>query len=73
MYKTGIRIEFQPRDLWIGLYWNSAISGALTTRMVDVYICVLPMLPIHFHYRGPLPEKDRQRWLSKGWLVVGDV
>jgi hypothetical protein len=35
-----VGLEFQPRDLWIGVYW---IKGALSTT---IYICLVPCFPI---------------------------
>lgn len=49
----GLRINatvlFEPRDLWIGVFWDKAFDGTY-----DVYVCILPMLPIYFTiiYRG---------------------
>jgi hypothetical protein len=40
------RFEFQPRDLWIGVYWK---DDGLT---LDVWICVLPCIPLHLQF-GP--------------------
>ncbi len=34
---------FEPRDLWIGVYWNRTTRGPLHT---DVFVCIIPMLPI---------------------------
>lgn len=36
-----VRVEFEPRDLWIGVYFN---FGLLSNH---IYICILPLLPIH--------------------------
>ena len=37
------RLEFQPRDLWVGLYWTRM-------RYFHVYICLVPMLPLHLTF-----------------------
>lgn len=40
-----VQIFFEPRDLWLGLFW---------TRRPDelrVYVCLVPMLPILFTWR----------------------
>ena len=37
-----ITFKFEPRDLWIGLYWNNLDSNEL-----NIYICVIPVFPIH--------------------------
>lgn len=43
-----LQIEWEPRDLWIGVYWR--MGGPF----LHVYVCVFPCVPIHFTlYRGP--------------------
>jgi len=48
-----VRIEFKPQDLWLGLYWkvdphyyNEKRDG----EWVDVWVCLIPMLPIHIDW-----------------------
>jgi len=41
-----IRLEFKPADLWIGAFWRYDNSKILL-KTFDLYICLLPMLPIH--------------------------
>lgn len=45
-----IEIKFEPRDLWIGVYWNNKISVENICRQLNIYICVLPTFPIHFRF-----------------------
>ncbi len=33
---------FEPRDIWIGVYWNREDDYN------EFYVCLLPMLPIRF-------------------------
>lgn len=42
--KVSIWIEFNPHDLWIGLYWKRYYGER------HFYVCVLPMLPIHIFW-----------------------
>lgn len=38
-----IALEFKLEDFWIGVFW-----GYLHSReWLDIYVCVIPMLPIH--------------------------
>jgi len=36
----GIRLLFEPRDLWVGVYWD------LRPKELRIYVCFLPCLPI---------------------------
>lgn len=37
---------WEPRDLWFGIYWD--YKGY--ARMVEVYLCLVPMFPLRFRY-----------------------
>lgn len=37
---SEIRIVFEPRDLWVGVYWDRQWFALV------VYICLIPMLPL---------------------------
>ena len=61
-----MRIKFEPRDLWVGIFWDRA--GRITTLDTDqqqyrVYICLVPMLPIIFTIRRNIPRERR----SENW------
>jgi hypothetical protein len=47
-----VRIFFEPRDIWIGVYWNfmPKTKGAFISHR-DIYVCLIPCLPIQFMYR----------------------
>jgi hypothetical protein len=47
--RVNVTVLFEPRDMWIGVFWDKAFDG-----IYDVYLCVVPMLPIYFTviYRG---------------------
>lgn len=40
-----IRLLFEPRDIWIGVYWRRE-RRQFGPGVLWVYICLLPMLPI---------------------------
>ena len=47
-----IRLEFKPQDLWIGVYWKSEfVPSDFSYReghwVWDIWVCIIPMLPIH--------------------------
>jgi len=37
-------LEWQPRDVWVGLYWKRI------GHCVDAWICLLPCLPLHISW-----------------------
>jgi hypothetical protein len=39
-------ISFEPRDIWIGVYWNRMTDDECS--VLHIYICLVPMVPIHF-------------------------
>jgi hypothetical protein len=59
------RFEFVPRDFWIGVFWKKgrepywpAIS---LTDALDIYICILPMVPFHIRFTRFLKIKCPQK------------
>jgi hypothetical protein len=38
-----VALKFEPRDLWVGVYWNKTRRGPLHT---DVFICLIPLFPV---------------------------
>ena len=60
-----IRLEFKPRDLWIGVYWSRSWSGLFRQRFINVWICLLPTLPIHIRHAKRLSEDESKAALAK--------
>lgn len=55
LYRTKTEIKFEPRDLWIGAYWNYKNDGWKFGKWqlsFDLYICILPCFPIHMHWNS---------------------
>lgn len=46
------RFEWKPQDCWVGVFWKR------TDRTLDVWVCVVPMVPLHFghHERYVIPS-----------------
>lgn len=48
-----VRLLFEPRDLWVGVYWDREDIGSANGLFGcdwRVYICVVPMLPIRISW-----------------------
>lgn len=37
-------LKFEPRDLWIGIYWREDGWGVM--RSLTLYFCLVPCLPL---------------------------
>jgi hypothetical protein len=65
-----LRVEFRPRELWIGAHWKRGWCGIFSLgRSLDVYVCLLPMLPIHFGYADHYAVVQNLEGLG-GWDVI---
>jgi len=48
-----VRIKFEPRDLWIGVYWCDAgrnSAPGYIRRYWKIYVCIVPCFPIIFEF-----------------------
>lgn len=43
----SVSIEFNPHDIWVGIYWRVRFGRYDTFLRKDVYICLIPCFPIH--------------------------
>lgn len=46
--KVSVALEYKPRWLWLGLYWNKYTE--MDYKMLALYICIIPVLPIHIGF-----------------------
>lgn len=52
-----MKIKFEPRDIWVGLYWKSQYltfeqcCDTKKTREITCYLCVIPMFPIIWTFK----------------------
>ncbi len=52
------RVEWKPQDCWIGVFWKRGGQWpGFGTVSLDVWVCVLPMLPVHFGYLIAIPNE----------------
>lgn len=49
-----LRLEFQPADLWAGVYWREGSAGAASELWRwDIWVCLIPTLPLHLTHLRP--------------------
>lgn len=49
-----IKIFFEPRDIWVGVFWDLDIVDTPYGPLFEnyrVYICIIPMFPIKITWR----------------------
>ena len=42
-----IRLEFEPKNIWIGIYWTKKFDGFEEFSKFHCWICLIPCFPIH--------------------------
>jgi hypothetical protein len=42
------RLEFKREDCWVGVFWKRDRLYYAYQERLDVWVCLLPMLPLHF-------------------------
>lgn len=59
--RTSIEMKYKPADCWVGVYFDVRATRAIEHGTIQewqhVWICILPMLPIHLHWQ--VYQKDR--------------
>ncbi len=43
--RVTLRWLWEPRDIWVGIFWNTVQAGGPEDRFVLVYVCFVPCLP----------------------------
>ena len=52
----NVNIKFEPRDLWIGVYWDTkpcyiCWGDYIQERVqLKIYLCIVPMFPVIFTF-----------------------
>ena len=39
--------RWEPRDIWWGVYWTTKPVEDGNSTEFDIYVCLVPMLPLH--------------------------
>lgn len=74
------RVELEPRDLWVGVCWQRSRQiladrdrlrevGLWQEERLDVWICLVPCLPIHFvaSWGGRrMSDAEHLAWMREG-------
>lgn len=45
--RVKVSLNFEPRDLWVGVFWRWADHGHEGLRTFHAFVCILPVLPLH--------------------------
>lgn len=53
-----IKLEVNIHDFWIGVYWESTLNQwkNKAEERLDIWICIIPCIPIHIIKRKTLRE-----------------
>lgn len=69
-YWWRIKLEFKIQDFWVGVFWKStwnigyeSCSGPQERVTFDIWLCLVPCVPIHFAWRHI--HKERRRPATK--------
>lgn len=41
------QLQFEPRDIWIGLFWQTNHDMPLPYYTLHIYVCLVPLIPLH--------------------------
>lgn len=54
MLPSSVKLLFEPRDLWVGVYWNTFRTPAdmygPAMGFFEMCICLIPMLPLRLRW-----------------------
>lgn len=50
-----VRLEWKPADLWVGAFYSTTTGPTGRWAVLDVWVCVVPCLPIHVFVNRPAP------------------
>lgn len=53
-------LEFKLADMWIGCYWRYEEFRPVNSARLDIWVCLLPCVPLHVTLAWPLSEGPHQ-------------
>lgn len=56
-WPSAVTLHFEPRDLWVGVYWDVIVGLTGKWIALDVYVCIVPCAPILLTWGVP---RDRR-------------
>jgi hypothetical protein len=59
--RWSLLVGFEPRDLWVGVYWDRQKPGGFIVDVLRLYVCVLPTLVILLHRETTASTGKEQR------------
>lgn len=48
--RWSVQLEFKLSDFWIGGFWNATKGPDHRWAVLDVWVCLVPCVPIHFFF-----------------------
>lgn len=52
-HRWAVRLEAKKEDAWVGAFWSSTIGPDHRWAVLDVWVCLLPCIPIHVFVQRP--------------------
>lgn len=49
--RFSARLLWEPRDMWVGIFWNTISGERLLSDYLIVYVCLVPFFPIAISIR----------------------
>lgn len=44
----ALNLYFEPRDVWVGVYWDTCWEGPEKT--LELYVCIVPLFPLRVSF-----------------------
>jgi hypothetical protein len=61
-----LQIQFVPRDLWVGLFWEYGDFTAIHTICRRWFVCLIPMFPIVLVMQRTYTKEEWKQHIADG-------